>query len=227
MGARLCKYLNYMNENSITNIKVTHEDVYGRDELDQHPISAITGLQLILNSLDSALRQLENNTDNISLELKKEIQDLKTQLEYLTNNIDPSRFISSDSGNNLTLGTDNKLMVGHISGSTSNNSITVDNVTSGMNITIPKAFDSDFSSVGAVTVWEYKEGGTNEDKVLDYTSESKNKYIPNNKLEFTNVGVEPKTDYEIVFNYNEQLDNEYSLYTATIDLDEFKRFEVI
>ncbi len=229
MGIRLCKYLNYMNENSVTNVKINHEDIYGREESDQHPIYAITGLQAILNSLKDALSQLEISTNNTNLELRQKILDIEKQLEYLADNIDPSKFISSDNGNNLVLGTDNKLMVGNMGGSASSKSMTIDNVTSGMQISIPKPFDSNFESTGAITVWEYKSGDIKEDKILDYTSESKGNYIydTDNKLKFTDVGVELNMDYNVSFNYKEKLDSEHSLYTTTINLDEFKRFEVI
>ncbi len=71
-------------------------------------------------------------------------------------------FISDDTGNNIILGTDEKLLVRTIQGSGEGNaksiSITVDNVKSGDEIIIPKNFDSDYSSTGVITMWQYNQG---------------------------------------------------------------------
>lgn len=142
--------------------------------------------------------------------------------------VKPEDFISDDAGNNLMLGTDKKLMVRTIQGSNNGSaksiSITLDNVKSGDEIIIPKVFDRDYSSTGVISMWEYKQGTTETTSLLNYNEPSK--FIENELIEFTDTGAKLKTDYIIEMHFEKQL-GDYKIYSAIIDLDNFKNFGVI
>lgn len=142
--------------------------------------------------------------------------------------VKPEDFISDDTGNNIILGTDKKLMVRTIQGSDNGSaksiSITLDNVKSGDEIVIPKVFDKDYSSSGVISMWEYKQGTTETTSLLNYNEPDK--FIENELIEFTDTGARLKSDYIVEMNFEKPLE-EYKIHSATIDLDTFKSFGVI
>lgn len=144
--------------------------------------------------------------------------------------IKPEDFISDDDGNSIILGTDKKLLVRTSKGSGNGGSVslTVPNVKSGDEIIINKEIDPDYTSAGALTVWEYTEENTKDIKedIVNYNIENKDNFITTEFVEFTETGVKVKTEYSQPMEYKGTMEDMY-LYSCKINLDNFKEFKVI
>lgn len=96
MGVRLVVYnsiTSAYDEGALVNIK--HEDILNRDKLDQHPIYAISGLQEVLNTIESNIITINNLIINQNQELKdytdteidKESNIINTRIDGIESNL--------------------------------------------------------------------------------------------------------------------------------------------
>lgn len=142
--------------------------------------------------------------------------------------VKPEDFISGDAGNNIVLGTDKKLMVRTVAssgGSGKSVSITISDVKAGEEIEIYKDVDLEYTSAGVLNVWEYKDGATEIITALDYSKANMDAFIENEFIEFTDTGVKLKTEYTQPMEYVGNIESLH-VYSTTIDLNRFKKFEV-
>lgn len=103
-------------------------------------------------------------------------------------------------------------------------SITISNVKSGDEIIIPKDIDMNYSSAGVLNLWEYKNGETETIPLFNYGDN--NNFIPNEFIEFNGTSAKLKTEYEVKMQYLKDIGDSY-VYSTTINLNNFKKFEVI
>lgn len=142
------------------------------------------------------------------------------------NCLNSNESIANDYGNTLYTDSSEKLTVEPMSAL--NNgvdvSITISNVKSGDEIIIPKDIDMNYSSAGVLNLWEYKNGETETIPLFNYGDN--NNFIPNEFIEFNGTSAKLKTEYEVKMQYLKDIGDSY-VYSTTINLNNFKKFEVI
>lgn len=107
-------------------------------------------------------------------------------------------------------------------------SVTKTDVISNDEIIIKKETDTNYSSIGTITVWQLIEEGINDkiNDICEYNNLKNENFIYKNFININDSFMQLKTNYSKPVEVKEKLEDLY-VCSITINLDDYREFEVI